>query len=110
MQKKIFLFLLFLALSLQPNLQELNSGSLQEKAGQEELKHEVVVVLKLVQVYVTDKKGNPITDLEKSDFILYDNGNLQPVTDFERHTFKPEKELKDTKPELTQKTFPLLKI
>ena len=108
MKKKIFLFLLLLALSLQPNLQELNSGSLQEKAGQEELKHEVVVVLKLVQVYITDKKGNPVTDLEKSDFILYDNGKLQTVTDFERHIFKSEKELKDTKPDLTRKTSPML--
>ena len=71
-------------------------NSIQEKRDQEELKHEVVVVLKLVQVYVTDKKGNPITDLEKSDFILYDNGKLQTVTDFEKHLLiQPEKKVEE---------------
>jgi VWFA-related protein len=50
-----------------------------------ELQHEVVVTLKLVQVYVTDKKGNPVTDLEKSDFQLWDNGKPVRITDFEKH-------------------------
>ena len=58
MKKKIFFLFLLLTLFLQPGLQELNSGSIQIQIGQEELKHEVTVVLKLVQVYVTDKKGN----------------------------------------------------
>ena len=53
-------------------------------AGQE-LKHEVVVTLKLVQVYVTDKDGKPITDLGKNDFLIYDNGQPQSITDFESH-------------------------
>ena len=75
---------------------------------QETLQHEVSVILKLVQVYVTDKDGNPVTDLEKSDFVLYDKGKLQTVTDFERHIFKLEKEIKDTKPDLAQKAAPLL--
>ena len=97
-----------MTLFLQPGLQELNSGSIQIQIGQEELKHEVTVVLKLVQVYVTDKKGNPVTDLEKSDFILYDNGELQTISDFENHIFKPEKEVKDTEFDLAQKTPPLL--
>ena len=51
MKKKVFLFFLLLALSLQPGLHELNSESIQTKKDQEELKHEVTVVLKLVQVY-----------------------------------------------------------
>lgn len=108
MKKNIFLFFLLLAFFLQLSLHELNSGSLQAKGDQEELKYEVVVVLKLVQVYVTDKKGNPVTDLEKSDFTLTDSGKLQTVTDFERHIFKPEKEIKDTRPDLTRKTSPML--
>ena len=53
--------------------------------------------------------GNPVTDLEKSDFVLYDEGELKIVTDFERHIFKLEKEIKDTEPDLAQKTSPLLK-
>lgn len=107
-KKKIFFLFLFLTLFLQPGFQELNSGSKQIQIDQEELKHEVTVVLKLVQVYVTDRKGNPVTDLVKSDFILYDNGKLQTVTDFENHIFKPEKEIKDIKPDLVQKVSPLL--
>ena len=49
------------------------------------LRHEVEVTLKLIQVYVTDKKGNPVLDLEKEDFILLDNGKQQMITEFEKH-------------------------
>ena len=57
-----------------------------EEAGNQEIfEYEVAVNLKLVQVYVTDKNGKPVIDLEKSDFIVYDNGVLQKVTDFEKH-------------------------
>jgi len=108
MKKRIFFLYLFLTLLLLPGLQDLSSGSRQIQIDQQELKHEVSVVLKLVQVYVTDKNGNPVTDLEKSDFILYDKGKLQPITDFERHIFEPVKEIKDTKSDLAQKTSPLL--
>ncbi len=52
---------------------------------QEDLQHEVKVTLKLIQVYVTDKKGNPVTDLKKEDFTLYDNGRLQKIIGFETH-------------------------
>jgi VWFA-related protein len=57
----------------------------QEKGAQKELQHDVVVTLKLIQVYVTDEDGNPVTDLRKEDFILSDNGELKMVTDFETH-------------------------
>jgi VWFA-related protein len=52
---------------------------------QDALQHEVTVTVKLVQVYVTDPKGNPSRDLEMSDFVLYDNGKLQTITGFEKH-------------------------
>ena len=52
---------------------------------QKPLQHEVSVTLKLVQVYVTDKKGKPVQDLQKSDFIVYDNGQRKEITDFEKH-------------------------
>jgi VWFA-related protein len=63
------------------------------------LQHEVSVVLKLVQVYVTDKEGKPITDLEISDFVLYDNGKLKTITDLEKHFLEripPSPEKKET--------------
>ena len=57
----------------------------QQSPQQAPLQHEVTVTLKLVQVYVTDKKGNPVTDLRKDEFILYDNRDEKQITDFERH-------------------------
>jgi VWFA-related protein len=57
----------------------------QAEKGQTQLQHEVKVTLKLIQVYVTDKKGNPVQDLEREDFIVSDNGKQQKVTEFERH-------------------------
>ena len=62
-----------------------NSQPFQERKPDSQLKHEVTVTLKLVQVYVTDKDGNPATDLTREDFILYDNDRLQTITDFEKH-------------------------
>jgi VWFA-related protein len=55
------------------------------QAPQAPLRHQVTVTLKLIQVFVADAAGKPAMDLEKSDFVLYDNGKLQTITDFERH-------------------------
>lgn len=49
------------------------------------LRHEVSVVLKLIQLVVLDKDGNPVTDLAKEDFSLTDNGQPMALTEFERH-------------------------
>jgi len=103
--KKVLLVFLLLTFLFQSDIYPLNSKPQQIKKDQEELKHEVVVVLKLVQVYVTDKKGNPVTDLAKDDFILYDNGKLQTITDFEKHIlFTPEKKVgKKVKADIEEK-------
>jgi VWFA-related protein len=62
---------------------------------------EVNVTLKLVQVFVTDKNGAPVLDLEPSDFELYDSGKKQVIVAFERHGFPPERELPgEEKPKL----------
>lgn len=53
------------------------------------LQYEVNVVLKLIQVHVTDKKGNPVRDLTKEDFVVTDNAQPVTVTDFERHAIAP---------------------
>jgi len=55
----------------------------------QELKHEVSVTLKLIQVYVTDSAGNPVTGLNKDDFLIYDNNKLQKITEFERYALIP---------------------
>ncbi len=51
----------------------------------EKPKHDVKVTLKLIQVYVADEDGNPVTDLAKEDFTLLDNGLEMTLTEFERH-------------------------
>ncbi len=96
MKTKIFLLILLLAFAIQPNILGLDSESFQAKKDQKALQHEVTVILKLVQVYVTDKKGNPITDLSKADFILSDQGKIQTITDFEKHILtKPKKKIEE---------------
>ncbi|MEW5901468.1 MAG: VWA domain-containing protein, partial [Acidobacteriota bacterium] len=41
--------------------------------------------------YVTDEKGNPVTDLDRSEFELYDKGKPQKITEFERYVLsRPE--------------------
>lgn len=98
MNKKTFPIILLLALLFQPGLHRLNSESVQTKKAQKAFQYEVVVTLKLVQVHVTDKDGNPVTDLTKDEFILYDNGKLQTITDFEKHLQAiPEKPIEPEK-------------
>ncbi len=84
--KRLFFLLLFAALCLIAGLTfRLDSASQEAVQFQKPLQHEVSVTLKLVQVYVTDKKGKPVQDLQKSDFIVYDNGQRKEITDFEKH-------------------------
>jgi len=98
MKKSLFLLILLLVFITYPSLEELETNTPQEKKEQEALQYEVTVVLKLVQVFVTDKKGKPVTDLTKEDFILYDNGKLQTITDFEKYILKkPEKSVRPEK-------------
>jgi VWFA-related protein len=72
------------------------------------LEHEVGVALKLIHVYVTDKKGKPVPDLVKDEFELYDNGTPVTVTEFERHALgiKPDEPPSGEEP----KTFPEAQI
>ena len=65
------------SIQVQPDQQQ------QEKSA---IRHEVAVTLKLVQVFVVDKKGNPVLDLAKDDFVISDNGREQFITEFEKHT------------------------
>jgi VWFA-related protein len=55
------------------------------KTDQEDLQQEVTVTVKLVQIYVVDKEGNPVTDLTQADFELFDNGKPVKITEFEKH-------------------------
>lgn len=78
-----FIFVPFFFLC-QPNVW--SSDPAQEKIRQPTtLQYEVSVTLKLVQVFVTDKQGRPVKDLNKADFEIFDNGQRKTITDFEKH-------------------------
>jgi len=95
----LFLFSQFTFIEL------LQSQTKKSEIKQETLQYEVTVTLKLIQVYVTDKKGNPVTDLTQSDFELYDNAKLKKITDFEKHILSlPGKKAQEIKPTVSPKT------
>lgn len=56
-----------------------------QQEAQKKLQYEVSVTLKLVQFHVSDKKGNPVLDLDQSDFQIRDNGEMKNIVHFERH-------------------------
>lgn len=49
------------------------------------LEYNINVSYKLVQVYVTDKSGKPVGDLNQADFVVTDNGRPVQLTEFEKH-------------------------
>ena len=53
------------------------------------LEYQVSVTLKLIQAYVTDKKGKPVEDLTRDDFLVFEDGRPVPITEFERHVLSP---------------------
>ena len=54
--------------------------------GQRTPQYDAAAVVKLVTVRVLDKDGRPVTNLQKEDFILSDNGKKKDITEFEVHT------------------------
>lgn len=77
-------------------------GAQTARPGEQELgrplQYEVSVVLKLVQVTVVDKKGRPIGDLDRDDFLVFDNGRPVEITAFERHAIRQAAERPEGKP------------
>jgi hypothetical protein len=69
-----YLFIIFVSLFFPFQPRAWNFDLAQEKIQQPTLQYEVSVTLKLVQVFVTDKQGRPVKDLNKSDFEIFDNG------------------------------------
>jgi VWFA-related protein len=95
---------LFTGLLLSMSVLNPKSFSLQEERDKTAIQHEVTVTLKLVQVYVTDKKGNPVKDLEKGDFIIYDNRKKQSITEFEKHILRLPSAETEVRPEVIQES------
>jgi hypothetical protein len=80
--------ILAMAILLAQNAAPQTSGQTQQQAGAKPLQYEVSVALKLIHVYVTDKKGNPVKDLAIGDFLVADDGRPVTVTDFEKRVLK----------------------
>ena len=84
------LLILLVSLALAPPGEPSVDGCLSDSGkSQERLQHDVSVALKLIQVYVTDDKGNPVAGLGKSDFELFVDGTRIEITDFESHLSMP---------------------
>lgn len=80
------MMVIFAALSILISISPKSEAfSVQPQQEQTQLRQEVTVTLKLVQVYVTDKKGNPVHDLTKHHFLVFDEGQKQTITEFEKH-------------------------
>lgn len=73
--------ILFLTLLFIPGI-NFKSRSLSSPQKQEELRYEVEVILVDIPVYVTDKHGNPVTDLKAEDFVIYEDGKEQKISHF----------------------------
>lgn len=102
MRTREILLIIVLVLFLWFHSSGMSLESVQQSERAKELQHEVTVTLKLIQVYVTDKQGNPVTDLKKSDFELWDNGKQKTITEFEKHVLFPSPETKITLLKKTQ--------
>jgi VWFA-related protein len=66
------------------------SHSYRESQRQKIPQHDAAAIVKLVTVRVLDQEGRPVTDLQKEDFILYDNGKKKVITEFEVHILTGE--------------------
>jgi len=58
----------------------------QDRKQERPLRHDAAAIVKLVPVRVLDPDGRPVTGLRKEDFVLYEDGQLKTLTEFEVHT------------------------
>lgn len=103
MKRQLF-FVFCIVFVLIINQFALGSIAIQKKTSQKDLRHDVTVTLKLIQVYVTDKDGNPVVDLGIDDFEIYDKGERKKITEFEKYTLAiPSDEKKPEEPKVKPK-------
>ncbi len=79
------LSLLFIGRSL--NAQDSRSG--QEALEKKQPTFKIPVNVITVNATVTDRQGNPVTDLTRNDFRIYDDGKLQTIQTFALEFYEP---------------------
>lgn len=110
MAKKAFrIMFVIMIFSLSIFLQS-ESGSLSTQTKQKSLEHEVTVTLKLVQIFVTDKKGNPVMNLKQEDFELFEDGKPKKIDAFEKHVLPQFREIPAIKPKRLDTTEEIPKL
>lgn len=62
-----------------------SSGQQKPQLQQKIPRYDAAAVVKLVPVRVLDAAGNPVIDLKKEDFVLFDNKERKVITEFEVH-------------------------
>jgi len=90
MRKRTEVFLLFLLLVPCSLIAFQSKKPEKDDKGQPTFRLPVNVVV--VNTIVTDKKGNPVTDLQQSDFKIYEDGKLQPINTFAQESYLPDQE------------------
>lgn len=76
--------------------------------SKEKLKHDIKVIVRLLEVYVTDKNGDLITDLTPSEFFINCDGKPKPISYFEKRKmyYELSQDIKtDRKIEKTEESF-----
>jgi len=81
MNRQLLTVVLLLHLLAVPTRTQQPDAAKTPKQNQDEV---VRITTNLVQIdaAVTDKKGRPVTDLQKEDFEIYEDGKPQPITNF----------------------------
>jgi hypothetical protein len=77
-----YLILIFISVFLLCLILSQFSFHLFSQTQEKPLRHEVEVVLIEIPLYVIDKEGNPIKDLNPEEVSLYENGIEQKITHF----------------------------
>ena len=91
MRKRTEVFLLFLLLVPWSSIAFQSKKPEKDDKGQLTFRLPVNVVV--VNATVTDRKGNPVTDLQQSDFKIYQDGKLQPIkTNIAQESDLPDQE------------------
>ncbi|MGD2089529.1 MAG: VWA domain-containing protein [Candidatus Aminicenantes bacterium] len=109
--KKILRFLMITCFVLVFLAHYVLTGAQQKKAERpSSIIHEVEVRITKVDVIVTDKEGNRITGLKPENFKLYEDGIIQPLTNFYEvqgmEVFLPAAEREVEKPSIAEEPPP----